>query len=141
MRTLRQIIKANVIFTKRQVMSIIINLPWLNPAQSNNVKLHWAVKAKHIKAERSYAYYKIKSMDITPGQKALLFEAKKLHLHVTFYPPNLRMDKQNMHASGTMKAYFDGIADGLGVNDRIFNPTYEVGAVEEGGRVNIEIMI
>ena len=122
-------------------MSIIVNLPWLNPAQLNKVKLHWAVKDKHTKAERSYAYYKIKALDIKPEQKALLFEAAAIDITITFHPANLKMDKQNMPASDTLKAYLDGIAEALGVNDRIFNPTYIFGAVKKGGRVNIEILI
>lgn len=122
-------------------MSIIINLPWLNAKISSNTRKCWQVKNKQTRTDRSYAFWIVKSKGITAAQLKSLEDAKNLDLHVTFYPPNLRVDKQNMHASGTMKAYFDGIADGLGVNDRIFNPTYEVGAVEEGGRVNIQIMI
>lgn len=48
-----------------------------------------------------------------------------IYLHVYFYPPDdRRRDSTNMLAS--MKAAFDGIADGLGVNDIRFHVTYEV---------------
>ena len=140
-------------------MSIIINLSWLNSAQSNKVKLHWAAKNKHTKAERSYAYCKTKALDITPEQKALLFEATAIDITITFQSTNLKIDKKNMPASDTLKAYLHGIAEALGVSDRIFNPTYIFDAVEptyifdavepthifravkKSGRVNIEILI
>lgn len=41
------------------------------------------------------------------------------HIFVEYYPPNYRMDVQNVHAM--MKAYIDGIADAMGCDDRKFN--------------------
>ena len=49
-------------------------------------------------------------------------EAGDITVHVSFYPPNDRGDRINYPIR--MKAYFDGIADGLSVNDKRFVPQF-----------------
>lgn len=44
----------------------------------------------------------------------------KIPLSVVFYTPNRRCDLDNILAS--FKSGFDGMADGLGVNDKRFRP-------------------
>lgn len=58
-------------------------------------------------------------------------------LHVTFYPPSRRPDRQNM--PGWIKAGIDGIADAIGVNDRRFDPRYTYADPVKGGRVEVTI--
>jgi len=49
-------------------------------------------------------------------------ETGDITVHVAFYPPNDRGDRINYPIR--MKAYFDGIADGYGVNDKRFVPQF-----------------
>jgi crossover junction endodeoxyribonuclease RusA len=56
---------------------------------------------------------------------------------VTFYPPDRRGDRVNY--PNRMKAYFDGIADALKVNDRRFLPTYHFAEPVSNARVVIVI--
>lgn len=119
---------------------MIITLPWLNPKLSPNARVNWRVKAKHIKAERKLALILTQSM-MMPWQRAYAREAKTLPITVTFHPPDKRKrDKQNMPASGTIKAYLDGIADALGVDDNIFVPTFAYGDIVKGGKVTVEVV-
>jgi len=56
---------------------------------------------------------------------------------ITFYPPDKRhRDADNMIAS--MKAGFDGVADALKVDDKLFRPTF-VFSDEVKGMVKFEI--
>ena len=59
-------------------------------------------------------------------------------LHLTFCEPDKRhRDRMNVEAS--CKAYFDGIADALGVNDRRFVPTYAWGERVKCGAVVVTL--
>jgi crossover junction endodeoxyribonuclease RusA len=59
-------------------------------------------------------------------------------LRVTFCPPDKRhRDRDNCIAM--CKAYMDGIADALVVNDRRFEPTYAWGDVVKHGAVLVAI--
>jgi len=79
----------------------------LNP----NTQLHWAVKARHKKIYREVC--KI----LTLGTK--MPDDKLIDMHITFYPPDRRhRDDDNMVAA--FKSGRDGIADALGVNDKMF---------------------
>ena len=66
-------------------------------------------------------------------------QATAATVRVTFSPPgNYGYDDDNLMAS--IKAYRDGIADGLRVNDRIFRMGPPViGEVVKGGNVRFEI--
>ena len=59
----------------------------------------------------------------------------RVHLH--FVPPDRRGDRFNY--VNRMKAAIDGIADGLGVNDRRFLPSISYGDPEKPGRVIVTI--
>ena len=63
--------------------------------------------------------------------------AGDIRVSVTFYPPNRRGDRVNF--PNRMKAYWDGIADALKVNDSRFLPTYHFAEPVKGGRVVIVI--
>jgi crossover junction endodeoxyribonuclease RusA len=60
-----------------------------------------------------------------------------IQIHVTFYPPDNRGDRINF--PNRMKAYFDGIADALGVNDKRFVPHFYFCKPEKPGRVEVRI--
>jgi hypothetical protein len=59
-------------------------------------------------------------------------------VHLAFHPPDKKpRDEDNMLAS--MKAALDGIAMALGVNDRWFRLSHEVGEAVKGGSVEISV--
>jgi crossover junction endodeoxyribonuclease RusA len=120
---------------------MIIHLPWLNPKLSPNARVHWSVKAKHIRAERDLAH--TFTLSIMSGwERDVAQAADTLPLKVTFNAPdNRKRDKQNMPASGTIKAYIDGIAEALGIDDNKFQPVFEYGNIIKGGRVIVEVVL
>ena len=88
-----------------------IALPWPDKALSPNSRTHWAAKAITVKAHRSDGYWNayIAGWGRWPKDVAPT-------VTITFQPPdNRRRDTDNMLAS--CKAYLDGIADALGVDD------------------------
>ena len=62
-----------------------------------------------------------------------------IYTYVTLCPPNNRGDRLNY--PNRMKPYFDGIADGLGVNDKRFAiPFYACLKPEKPGYVRVQII-
>ena len=105
-----------------------INLPWPDARLNPNARVHWAVKSPVTKAARLLAYYTTR----TAG--AAVEGDKPIALRVVFHAPD-RRHRDRTNAEAACKAYFDGIADALGVNDRRFEPTYAWGEPVRGGAV------
>ena len=109
----------------------MITLPFPSSSLSGHSSKHYRVMRPIIAKHRDWA------------RKAAL--AAKYHvqpegdiqIHITFYPPNNRGDRLNY--PNRMKAYFDGIADALGVNDKRFVPHFYFCAPEKPGRVEVRI--
>jgi crossover junction endodeoxyribonuclease RusA len=118
-------------------MMVSIETPWPNPVLSPNKRPHWAVKHKAAKKDRQQAAWITNK--IAKETYALPFPAENdIPVTITFYPPdNRRRDRDNMIAS--LKATMDGVADGLGVDDKRFVTTYKVGEAITGGKVVIEV--
>ena len=110
----------------------MITLSWPQKELNPNARCHWAIKAKAAKAYRKEAGWAAKlSGDSVEGEGVI-------DLHITFYPPDRRSrDDDNLMAA--FKSARDGIADGLGVNDKRFRARMEVGGVIKGGEVRIII--
>src|SRR4030067_3399557 len=99
----------------------MITLAWPPKELSPNWRGHWAAKAKAAKSYRKAAGWAVKVSGYRVIGDGLI------DLHVTFYPPDKRpRDDDNMMAS--FKAARDGIADGLGLNDKRFRARMEIGA-------------
>lgn len=81
---------------------------------------HWP-KTRALKVARELAFYTTKEHKITVEGDG------PIELHVTFHPPCASVDRDNMIAA--FKAYQDGIADALKINDNRFRPVYHFGAV------------
>lgn len=111
-------------------MTTII-LPWPAVALTPHARGHWRPKAKATKAARAEAHWLAKAAGVKPNPNAVL--------RVTYHPPNLRSDVQNQH--GRCKAYIDGIADAMGVDDKHFRVIFpsEFAAVKKGGEVIITV--
>lgn len=87
--------------------TITITLPLPDPKLSPNKRLHWAEKAKIVKAHRRYSRAIVSDM---PNE--IRFDSYRL---VFTWGDARRRDKDN--ASACCKSYLDGIADGIGQDD------------------------
>lgn len=109
----------------------MITLPFPPTDLSGHHDVHWRVLQPIKKKHRQWA------KDATAAAKPAVPDDGDIRVHVRFVPPDRRGDRVNY--PNRMKAYFDGIADALGVNDRRFLPSYEFCEPEKPGRVEIEI--
>jgi crossover junction endodeoxyribonuclease RusA len=110
-----------------------IRLPWPSPILSPNGRAHWAKKAKAVKAAREAAHW------LTWNHVGRNMGWQGVQLSVTFCPPDRRR-RDDDNATGAFKAYRDGIADALGIDDHKFKPTYAWGEPVKGGAVLVEIL-
>ena len=109
----------------------MFTLPWPPSVLSPNARAHWAQLAKAKKAYREACAWTARQ------QGAQRIEAERLHLTITFVPPNRRAhDLDNCLAR--MKAGLDGLADVLGVDDKRWALTI-LRADEVGGFVRVEV--
>lgn len=113
---------------------IQIELPWPDRALwPNSYRPHWAVKAKATKAARDMAWGF--TLEQLKGRQR---PSNAAHLIWEFYPKTKRVpDRTNCIIS--TKAWEDGIADALGVNDRFFEATYLMREPVKGGKVVVTI--
>ena len=112
-------------------MSEII-LPWPPTVLSPNDSSHWAKKAKVKKQYRTEAWAITKAANIRVNPD------NPIQLDITFVRPSRRSyDQDNLIAR--MKSGFDGIADGLGVNDKLFRLGNITITDHIGGMVKITI--
>lgn len=108
-----------------------LTMPWPPRDLSPNARVHWAKLSKAKKAYRETWAWQAKAQ----GAKRL--DCAKLHVKLTFVPPNRRAhDLDNLLAS--IKAGIDGLSDVLGVDDRHWRFTIEK-ADTVGGYVLVEV--
>jgi Holliday junction resolvase RusA-like endonuclease len=107
------------------------DLPWPPSSLSGHAKGHWRAKAALTKQHRGWA--KLATQAARPEVPA----EGDITVRLAFVPPDRRSDRANF--ANRCKAYLDGIADGLGVNDRRFVPTYVFLEPEKPGRVMVTI--
>jgi len=115
---------------------IAITLPWPSRDLQPNARVHWARKARAVKKARSDAAWCAKAAGIWPRDPDIPTSIK---VTAVFSPPsNRRADLDNMFAA--IKAYCDGIADAIGVDDSKWqwNAPRREPAVK-GGAVRIEL--
>jgi len=108
-------------------------LAWPDKALSPNARVHWSKKSKVVKETRSNAFMACRIAGlIAPKTDG------KLHLWIDFHPPsNRRIDDDN--CLGRFKCQRDGIADYLGIDDRIFESHPSVKEKVAGGCVKVRI--
>ena len=115
-------------------MGITVELPFPPRALHPNSRVHWAARAKATKQAREDAAWWARAAGVKPMRKA-----KPLVVFLTFFPPDKRRRDWD-GAVSSCKAYFDGIADALGVDDSNFRPgVIRWGEPRDGGVVRIEI--
>lgn len=89
---------------------LTITLPIPHKCLSPNARPHWATKAKQTKIHRQRA--KIATLEVLAGNKPPAVTGYRLAF---FFPTNRNRDDDNAMAS--CKAYRDGIAEALRVDD------------------------
>lgn len=110
-----------------------VSLPWPSRVLSPNARSHWAVKAAAVKGHRTYAW--AATLDEI-GRTKPGWESAELHWE--FHPKTKHpVDDDNIQAA--CKAYRDGIAGALGIDDSKFTTTYSMGAPVKGGAVLVTL--
>jgi crossover junction endodeoxyribonuclease RusA len=107
----------------------VIILPWPPSSLSGHNKGYWRAHYEITRKHRNWA--RLATLDAkvrTPGDG-------DIPIRIRFVPPNRRGDRTNF--PNRIKAYIDGIADALGVNDARFHPFYEFAEPEAPGRVEV----
>ena len=107
-------------------------LTWPDRAAHPNERVHWSRKSKANKTMRRAAYYL--------GKQAGLYAPQEgpIHVSLTFFPP----DKRKRDLDGCIsncKAYLDGIADAMGVDDNRFTLSAKIVDGQPGGCVVMEV--
>ncbi|WCE04446.1 hypothetical protein [Pseudoxanthomonas sp. JBR18] len=110
-------------------------LPWPSKDLSPNGRAHWSKKAKATKLSR----FEAAMIARHAGWPLLALPEGRLHLWWDFYPPTKRLpDDDNMLAR--CKAYRDGIADALGIDDKRFvSHPFVKDESRKGGQVVVRI--
>jgi len=110
----------------------MIELPWPDKALSPNGRCHWATKARATKTAKAMA----SALTRIECNKRLPWP--RVGLEWTFHPKTANpVDKDNCIAS--CKAYQDGIAIAIGIDDQFFDASYEIGEPVKGGLVRVKI--
>jgi len=115
---------------------IAIDLPWPPRALHPNASTPWWKRALHTRKARAAAGWAAKGAGLRHGDPDI---PAALKVTVIFCPPDKRgRDRDNLLAN--CKAYFDGIADVLGMNDSAWDYTTRLGdVVKPHGAVRIEL--
>lgn len=109
---------------------VAVDLPWPSKSLNPNSRPHWARKASAVKTARYAAGWACKEAGIRR------IEADALKVTAIFSPPDSRArDTDNMLSS--IKAYLDGIADAVGIDDSKFRIELVRGVPRPGGNVRI----
>lgn len=107
-------------------------LPWPSKALSPNARGHWSKRNDANAKARSDAYY-------TAKDAASELLSGPLLVSVQFFPPDRRKRDQD-NAFASCKAYFDGIAQAIGVDDSEWSfHLSPMGEPRKGGQVVIEV--
>lgn len=110
---------------------ITLKLPWPPKELSPNARVHWRQRHKHAQAYRQACALITKAARVAPP-------SGRVNFWLEFCPPNRRSyDDDNLLAR--FKAGRDGVADGLGVDDRNFMTIVMVGQPVPGGAVKVTI--
>mgnify|MGYP003633580313 CR=1 FL=1 len=123
---------------------ITIQLPWTDPALLPNERNSWGKFAK-INGSRKAKKQRKDACDLTRealNGKTLPDNIFKCIIHTIYHPPTGRggaRDEDNRNAA--LKSAFDGIADALGVDDRIFSHTSELSNKVGRGVIFITVRI
>lgn len=115
----------------------MIVLPWPDKVLSPNSRVHWAQKAKAVKSARRSGY--MAALHAGYGLDTFSGYEGKLHLWIDYYAKTRNYPDADNCLSAS-KAYIDGIADALGINDRrLIHHPWVKDDIFKGGKVVIRI--
>ncbi len=128
-----QRLHADSLERKREPASVLIELPWPAKILWPNGRGHWAAKHREFQKHKQWAFLAAKA--VHPDMER--WANGRLQWSVTFYPKTKHpIDRDNAIAS--LKAYQDGLADAMFVNDSLFDiPTIHFAEPVKNGRVVI----
>ena len=110
-------------------------LPWPSRDLHPNSRCHWAKRAKAAKLARETA----RVLTLQAGWHKAKFPEGRLHVWIDGYATDRRHRDVDGFLS-SLKSSLDGIADALGVNDRLFVPhPWIKDEVVKGGEVRVRI--
>jgi hypothetical protein len=96
-----------------------LELPWPDKALSPNARTHWTRRAAAVKKARRLAYLTMLEAANHRAQETIEGYAGRIHLWITFHPKTRRLPDDD-NCLSMFKAYRDGIADALGIDDKRF---------------------
>lgn len=112
---------------------IRISLPWPDKALSPNRRVNIFVRARAVRGARMTA--KMLTLQAIKWRRP---DWQAVALHWEFHPKTANaVDDDNAEAS--CKAYRDGIADALDIDDSKFTATREIGEPIKGGAVHVTV--
>lgn len=114
----------------------MIELPFPDKILWPNGRGHWTAKAAAVKKHRQWAFVMTKLANDAGMIPPL---GDRVNWSVIVHPKTRNViDRDNCLAS--LKSYADGIAQALGVDDKLFNtPSLTFGEPVKGGKVVIEL--
>lgn len=115
----------------------MILLPWPNKALSPNSRTHWSVKSKAVKQARMDGFHA--ALAAGYGKSSFADYVGRIHVWIDYYAKTRNYPDHDNCLSAS-KAYIDGIADALGVNDKRFVPhPFVKDETAKGGKVVIRL--
>lgn len=115
-------------------MPRVVILPWPDAKLSPNARgKHWGARAAAKKVAREVGFALTRAVFGTTRPNWL-----GASLDITFCPPDRRR-RDDDNAIGSFKAYRDGIADALDIDDHKFKCSYAFDKPVKGGAVRVEI--
>lgn len=113
---------------------IDVSLPWPHKDLSPNGRAHFMAVSRAKKDARTEADW------ATRAVKPLSFkhDGSRLKFLITAYPPDKR-DRDDDNVLASCKAYRDGCADALGIDDKLFDQRFQWGEPVKGGSIVLSI--
>lgn len=113
----------------------MITLPFPNKILWPNGRGHHMAKHRAFQKHKTWAYHAA----LASLPRSYAPDGNRIKLRVTFTPKTAHpIDRDNAVAS--LKAYFDGIAQALGINDSLFDvPEIEFAAPRKPGGVEVTL--
>lgn len=116
---------------------MLLDLPYPDKVLWPNGRGHHMAVARAKKSHKAWAYAAVRANDRAAIWRNVC--GRRIQLHATFHPKTRHaVDRDN--ASASLKAYQDGIAAALGIDDSTFlEPAIYFAEPVKGGKVVIEV--
>jgi len=112
-----------------------LTLPWPSRCLHPNARVHWTTRARAAKEARASAC----ALALIAGWRKAKLPDGRLHLWLTFYPPN-RHKHDDDGCLSAFKPWRDGLADALRIDDcRFVSHPFVADEVRSGGEVVVRI--